>query len=65
MSEYPLAQILNMVIQGEERVEKKFALWAFQPAQRGGFNYTLLELEDLATVLRWQWQYTRCERIVH
>ena len=30
---------------------KKFALWAFQPALRGGFNYTLLELKDSATVL--------------
>ena len=44
---------------------KKIALWAFQPALRGGFNYTLLELEDVATVLRWQWQYTRCECVVH
>ena len=25
--------------------------WAFEPALRGGFNYTLLELKDLATVL--------------
>ena len=30
---------------------KKIALWAFQPALRGGFNYTLLELKDSATVL--------------
>ena len=40
-----------MEIQGEGRVKKKIARWAFGPALRGGFNYTLLELEDLATVL--------------
>ena len=28
MNEYPLAQNQNMEIQGEERVEKKIALWA-------------------------------------
>ena len=50
MNEYPLPQNQNMEIQGEERV-KKIALWAFQPALRGGFNYTLLELKDSATVL--------------
>ena len=44
---------------------KKFALWAFQPALRGGFNYTLLELEDVATVLIRQWQYTKCDCVDH
>ena len=35
---------LNMEIQGEGRVKKKIARWAFEPALRGGFNYTPLEL---------------------
>ena len=42
MSEYPLAQNLNMVIQGEERVEKN--------SLSGPFN--LLRGEDL-TILFW------------
>ena len=52
---YSLTQTLNMEIQGEERV-KKNARWAFEPALRGGFNYTLLELRPGHCAIQRQWQ---------